>query len=304
MFLSLNKNISLKLVGIFSLLLFSNCKNPEEQPTKNTVKFEIPSRTQGEPDSQTKEIIARVQEAVNQIDVANVPYILNSKKVVLLENQLKGLSGNQRINVLYNYSLELLNAGRTEESIAATEEVLDVATTNSNKVRPEILYTIKKQLAMAYMRKAEQDNCIVNHNEESCIIPISPKAQHVLREGSEKSIKILNELLKINPNDLQCQYLLNIAHMTLGQYPEKVPTQFLLPESHFKNSSQFAHFTDIAMKLGVDDNQTAGGTCIDDFNGDGYLDIIASSWGFYDQIKYFVNDRQGGFEDKTIEAGL
>ena len=293
------------LIIIMSFIFqFTSCSKLEEKPIKNIISFEIPNRTKGEPDKQTAEMIARVQQAVKQIDIANVPYVLNSKKAALYENQLKGLTGNQRINVLFKYSLELLNVGKTEKSITIINEVLDAASSSDKKVRPEIIYAIKKNLAIAYMRKAEQDNCIVNHNEESCIIPISPKAQHVEREGSEKTIAILNQLLKENPNDLQCQYLLNIAHMTLGQYPEKVPTQFLLPESHFKNSSEFPHFTDIAIQLGFTDKNMAGGTCVDDFNDDGYLDIIASSWGYEDQIKYFENDKMGGFIDKTIDAGL
>ncbi|MGE5944574.1 MAG: CRTAC1 family protein [Flavobacteriales bacterium] len=54
----------------------------------------------------------------------------------------------------------------------------------------------------------------------------------------------------------------------------------------------------------MDVTQKAGGTCVDDFNEDGYLDIITSSWGFDDQIKYFENDKAGGFTDKTFDAGL
>lgn len=291
-------------ISIVTIFLFFSCSQSEEKTTKNIVKFEIPNRVKGEPDQETIEMINRVQKSVNQIDVSNVPYIMNNKKVTLFESSLQSLSGNKRINLLYNYAIELLNAGKTEESIIKIKEVLNAATSSSKKVRPEIIYAIKKQLAIAYMRKAEQDNCIVNHNEDSCIIPISPKAQHILKEGSEKTIAILNELLKENPNDLQCQYLLNIAHMTLGQYPEKVPAQFLLPESHFNSSAEFPHFTDIAMQLGFTDKHMAGGTCVDDFNNDGYLDIVASSWGYDDQIKYFENDKMGSFTDKTNDAGL
>jgi hypothetical protein len=92
--------------------------------------------------------------------------------------------------------------------------------------------------------------------------------------------------------------------MTLGQYPENVPASFRIPESYFSRSATFPHFSDIAMNVGVAVNEQAGGTCVDDFNSDGYLDIIASSWGFDDQIKYFENDKKGSFVDKTIEAGL
>ncbi|WP_162495555.1 CRTAC1 family protein [Confluentibacter flavum] len=249
-------------------------------------------------------MIKHVQHAVSQIDVENVQYILNNKKVAILENRLQNLSGNKRINVLFPYGMELLNAGKTEESIATLKEVLTAIEGADTQSKADKIFIIKKQLAIAYMRKAEQDNCLANHTNESCIIPISLKAQHILKEGAEQAIVLLNELLAQNPNDLECQYLLNIAHMTIGQYPAKVPEKFRIPETYFSSSTGFPHFSDIATTLGVDVTQKAGGTCIDDFNGDGYLDIIASSWGFDDQIKYFENDKMGGFTEKTLDAGL
>ncbi|MBW8243539.1 CRTAC1 family protein [Muricauda oceani] len=303
MFHSFRKSFHV-VIGAICVLQFFACKDAKKSAPKPTVDFNIPTRADGEADAQTVEMIGRVRNAVGKIDITNVPYMLNSKKAAFYEDQLKRLTGKSRINVLFKYALELLNTGRTNESIDAIQEVLTAATASTANVRPEIIFAIKKQLAIAYMRKAEQDNCIINHNAESCIIPLSPRAQHILTEGSEKAIALLNELLEMNPNDLECQYLLNIAHMTLGSYPQDVPDRFKLPESHFANSSAFPHFTDIAMNLGVDEKEMAGGTCIDDFNGDGYLDILASSWGFEDQIKYFENDRVGGFVDKTLEAGL
>lgn len=59
--------------------------------------------------------------------------------------------------------------------------------------------------------------------------------------------------------------------MTLGQYPLQVPEKFRLPEQYFSNDVDFPKFKDIGMDLGVAENQKAGGTCVDDFNNDGYL---------------------------------
>ncbi|WP_197062562.1 CRTAC1 family protein [Muricauda sp. MAR_2010_75] len=249
-------------------------------------------------------MINDIRQRIEAMEVESVPYIFNNQKASILGKRIQSTRGNEQLNLMLTYGLELLNAGKTDESIANLNRVLQVVESNNVESKEELVYYLKKQLAIAYMRKAEQDNCIANHTNESCIIPISPKAQHVLKDGAQQSIVLLNELLAINPNDLECQYLLNIANMTLGQYPEKVPRKFRIPESHFSNSANIPHFTDIAMDLGVDVNQLSGGTCVDDFNGDGYLDIIASSWGLNDQIKYFENDGMGGFSDKTIEAGL
>ncbi|MFI1744894.1 FG-GAP-like repeat-containing protein [Thalassobellus sediminis] len=297
---SILKNTILLLL---SLSIFS-CSDEKKTKVSDENHQIIHKHKKGEPDQSTLKMIQSVKQAVSLIDVENAPYILNNKKVELLENHLQNLSGNNRLSLLFTYAIELLNAGKTEAAILTFNEVLQIIQTKDLKSKAEVIYTIKKQLAIAYMRKAEQDNCIANHNEESCIIPISLKAQHVLKEGAEKAIDLLNQLLIENPDDLDCQYLLNIASMTIGQYPDKVPLKFRIPEAYFSSSAAFPRFKDIAMNLGVDENQKSGGTCIDDFNGDGYLDIIASSWGFEDQIKYFQNDKNGSFTDKTKDAGL
>jgi hypothetical protein len=282
--------------------LFLSCLDSNKKNDSGTV-----GETNSFPEennSSTQEMIDDIQQRIAAINVESVPYIFNNRKVALLEQKLVTAQGNEQLNLLFTYSLELLNAGKTDESIVVLTQVLQVVESQNVQSKEELVFFIKKQLAIAYMRKAEQDNCIANHTNESCIIPISPKAQHVIREGAQQSIALLKELLVLNPDDLECQYVLNIANMTLGQYPQEVPGKFRIPESHFSNSASFPHFSDIAMDLGVDVNQLSGGTCVDDFNGDGYLDIIASSWGLNDQIKYFENDKKGGFTDKTEDAGL
>jgi hypothetical protein len=72
-------------------------------------------------------------------------------------------------------------------------------------------------------------------------------------------------------------WLLNIAYMTLGEYPAKVPQQWLIPNLDKDNSGYSVKpFTDIAPNLGLNKRNMAGGTIIDDFNNDGYLDIVTS----------------------------
>ena len=298
-----------RLLLILLALIFFHCQSSTNEDGEIS---DITQCGNGElnADQSTLEMIGKVKEAASKIDVLNVPYILNSKKVELINQQIPSATGMQKTQLLFNYGNELMRSGRTEEAITVIGQVLQEA----NQLEPEtpskmqqkalIIFTVKKQLALAYMRKAEQDNCINNHNNESCIMPFSKKAQHIERAGAENSIRLLNELLSTNPNDNDCQYLLNVAHMTLGQYPSEVPEIFRIPEKYFDYSKEFPKFSDVAMNLGVDVNNMAGGTCLDDFNNDGYLDIFASSWGFDDQIRYFENDRNGGFIDKSLSIGL
>lgn len=275
----------------------SNHNQPPKQPTKS-------ANSEKTPDAATLEMIAKVNAANGRIDPTKISSAMNGVRGQMIFNQMQQATGIQKINLEYRYAREMLRAGQTEVAINSFLSLLQQMQKVQTQQKQQILFMVKKDLAIAYMRKAEQENCLANHTAESCIIPISKNGQHQLKEGSLKTIALINELLALVPEDKDCQYLLNIAHMTLGQYPDQVPAQFRIPQQYFSASEDLAMFKDIAMNLGVDETALSGGTCVDDFNGDGYLDIIASSWGFSDQVQYFENDTKGGFINKTNSTGL
>lgn len=298
----------LRITGLWVLVWCIGCqseglleKKSAEESIKEYVEIVVEKVA---PDEETVAMIDKYKESYSNLDPDAVENYLSSKSLLTIDQKIAKANGNQKIELEFKKAVALLNVGKTEESIAALQSILSRLGNSANPQVKSFTYTLKKQLAIGYMRKAEQENCLRNHNEDSCIIPFSKKAQHELEDGAKKTIALLTELLTLNPNDKETQYLLNIAHMALGSYPKKVPEQFRIPESYFDSEVQFPKFNDIATGLGVGVNQLSGGTCIEDFNSDGYLDIIASSWGFKDQIRYFENDRQGGYVDKTDATGL
>ena len=54
---------------------------------------------------------------------------------------------------------------------------------------------------------------------------------------------------------------------------------------------------------GVNVEGLSGGVVFEDFNRDGWLDLMVSSWGLRDSLRYFEN-QEGTFEEKTVAAGL
>ncbi|MEZ4948962.1 MAG: VCBS repeat-containing protein [Saprospiraceae bacterium] len=92
--------------------------------------------------------------------------------------------------------------------------------------------------------------------------------------------------------------------MTLGTWPEEVPEQFRIPRSKFQNNQVFQKFSNEGIKRKVGDNRLSGGCVIDDFNKDGYLDIMASSWGFDDELTVYINQGNGKFRDESSQPGL
>lgn len=162
---------------------------------------------------------------------------------------------------------------------------------------------ILSQLALSYMRLGEKTNCVHNHSTESCIFPLSAAAVHQDKYGSQKAIELYKSILKLDPRNMEARWLLNIAYMTVGGYPQEVPAEYLLkliPDE----AKNFKPFVDIAPNLGLDKKTMAGGSIVDDFNNDGYLDIVLSSWGLDEKMNFFKNNGNGSFSDASVSSGL
>ena len=159
-------------------------------------------------------------------------------------------------------------------------------------------------LAVAYLRLGENENCVICRNGASCLLPIQKAGVHANQNGSRKAIEYLTILLKRNPEHDAARWLLNIAYMTVGEYPDRVPKALLVPPKAFESDTSFPRFKNVAHLLQLDTVNCSGGSVVDDFDDDGDLDILTSSWLAGDQIRYFRNNGDGSFTEQTKEAGL
>ena len=163
-------------------------------------------------------------------------------------------------------------------------------------------------LAIAHMRRGETRNCCRRNSPESCLLPIKGKGVHTDQEDSKQAIKYFMQVLENAQSDsvyfLKAKWLLNIMYMTIAGYPDDVPKKHLIQPSVFKSDEPFPKFVNIASKLGLNTFGLAGGAIVDDFTGDGYLDIVVSSLDLNEQMRFFRNNRNGTFTDHTEEANL
>jgi hypothetical protein len=159
--------------------------------------------------------------------------------------------------------------------------------------------------AVAFIRLGERANCMLSHNGSSCIFPIKGAGIHQVQTGSQQAIETLENILKSNSRDAQSRWLLNIAYMTLGRYPDQVPAQYLIPNLNADDGAyKVKPFTDVAANVGINLNSRAGGSIADDFDGDGYIDIITTGMDLQDHMHYFHNNGDGTFSDRTTQSGL
>ncbi len=168
---------------------------------------------------------------------------------------------------------------------------------------PDLL-RLRESLGIAEMRRAELENCVHGHGAVSCIFPIQSAAQHKRPSGSERAIQHFLAYLQSAPDDLEVKWLLNIVSMTLGKYPQGVSPGHLLSPEIFASEQDIGRFVDVAPALGLDVFQMAGGLIVDDFDNDGFLDVVTSSFDACASLRYFHNNGDGTFGDWTAKAGL
>lgn len=192
-----------------------------------------------------------------------------------------------------------LKLGEEKKAIEIYQELLKKAQETGLFDTDKIL----SQLALSYMRLGEKMNCVHNHSTESCIFPLSAAAVHQDKYGSQKAIELYKSILKLDPRNMEARWLLNIAYMTVGGYPQDVPAEYLLKLIP-NEAKSFKPFVDIAPNLGLDKKTMAGGSIVDDFNNDGYLDIVLSSWGLDEKMNFFKNNGNGSFSDASVSSGL
>jgi tetratricopeptide (TPR) repeat protein len=190
--------------------------------------------------------------------------------------------------------------GKMDQAIEQYTKGYEFARTHVPAVAPQF----EEELGIAYLHKAEMDNGVYTDPGDRCIIPPPPRMSYAKPEASQKAIDFFLKYLETAPDDLAARWLMNYAYMTLGAYPDGVPQKYLLPPSVFASQENAPHFVDVAAKSGLGFVSLAGGLVVDDFENNGRLDVVTSSFDMCAPMHYFHNNGDGTFTDRSEQAGL
>ena len=230
-------------------------------------------------------------------------YHWNEKLAALYLAQISKVEPEKKIITWFKYCQQLLKAGEIQTCINEIENLIIRQQLTYQDLITKDLLPIIDLLAISYLRLGEVNNCQNNHNSYSCILPLKDQAFHIDVNGSKKAIEIYTQIYEKFPND-NYKWLLNLAHMTIGEHPNNVPERYRINYPNWNiEQKKIKAFKEVSSKLGIAQDGLSGGVSIDDFNNDGLLDIFITSYGMSDQSKLYTNT-SNGFIDTTEEAGL
>ncbi|MFO0806887.1 MAG: CRTAC1 family protein [Gemmataceae bacterium] len=215
-----------------------------------------------------------------------------------------GLSEDSRLAQLLYKAMLLNYMGRIEGAYAALEKARKVVEWNDDLAR-KWFYTVVYFQGVTALRRGEAENCVRCRGESSCILPIAKSALRANPGGSRLAIRHFGEYLDQFPDDFAVRWLLNVAHMTLGEHPAGIdPRRVVSIDRFVQSESDIGCFRDVGALVGINAINEAGSSILDDFDGYDRLDILLTTWDAAKPVRLYRNTGSGRFEDVTAKAGL
>src|SRR5262245_37594635 len=232
-----------------------------------TIRFTLLSVSETKVDAATYDGTANMAARLKDIFTAYNPnrvIIDRTPRIALIGSYLKDIKNpadDERGRILLEVqAAELaLQRGEGETAIAGFQRAREDAMAHSALFDAEFFHALGRELAISELRLGEQQNCVAMHNAESCLFPLAGGGVHMVQAGPRAAAKEYLAILDRFPDDLTARWLLNIAYMTFGEWPDKVPSKWLIPASAFKSDYDMPRFPQIAGDVGLDTEGRAGG---------------------------------------------
>jgi hypothetical protein len=160
-------------------------------------------------------------------------------------------------------------------------------------------------LAIAWMRRAELDNCVLSGTGNACLAPFSPDAVHTREQGMTQASALWTSFLyEDDPYKPGAWWLLNVCAMALGTFPDGVDPMWRAPDGILVPEETMPAWTNVAPGLGLAVPDNAGTSALDDFDGDGRMDVLFTSHNPHNGMRLYLNQGDGHFCKASNASGL
>jgi hypothetical protein len=221
---------------------------------------------------------------------------------LLARRRSSGLAPAERAREATLLTYEQLRLGQVDEALSTIEEALQEV--KADPALAPLEAAVHTARGMAWLRKAERENCVARHSPDCCIFPLAGGGVHAVQEPARKALESYEFLVQRNPQDLEARWLLNVAAMAMGTWPDGVPPQHLIPPAALESEIDIGRFRDVAPESGLDVVDLAGGVIVDDLDGNGLLDVLTSTSDPSLPPHLFLRREDGSFEDTSSRSGL
>ncbi|MFV1988490.1 MAG: CRTAC1 family protein [Gemmatimonadota bacterium] len=205
---------------------------------------------------------------------------------------------------------EMLHAGNTAPATEQLMMIRQLLMEAGQEPLPGFLRTLDELIEVGLLRRGLEQACPDQATGRvfPCWIEVPPRPSDVSNDSADATLGRAAlwqlALMDDRADDLRARWQLNLAFMAAGTWPDSVPEDWLIPPEAFADGDTIPRFEEVARRVGLDVVSVSGGGIVDDFTGDHLPDVMVSSRGLRDPLRYFESDGAGSFVERTAEAGL
>ena len=232
---STQSRLLLVLLGttfLAGLLLATACERPPAPTASSDPSSSNPSSNNTVRPEGTERMVRRLARIVDDTPVMSNVF-LSAERLAFLRTLEIPADPVGRVRAKLDLANELLRAGHSHDAAIAFEEVIAEVAADPSRHPDGLVGRLRSQLAVAHLRLGEQENCIERHSPDACLMPIRGSGVHQIERGSRAALAVYDEILRDDPDDLMSRWLYNVAAMTVSEYPDGVPAEWLIPPEVF-----------------------------------------------------------------------
>jgi len=218
--------------------------------------------------------------------------------------KLAGLDDDAKTDFAVPLQMDLAKLQLQQSEFDAMFQTLDQIADGYERAAQSLPNTFLGLRAQANLRAAETANCLNSTNPFVCLLNRPAGAAYRVQNYTLDAIADLEASLQRNGGAVESRWLLNIAHMTIGTYPDGVPEQWRIPPEVFASERDAPRFVDVGRDLGVAPIGLAGSGMMEDFDGDGLLDLLETTLSLCDHAAFYHNNGDGTFTDRSKASGV
>ena len=247
--------------------------------------------------------------------LADLEALLPSNSESLTDETIAEMDELNRVEAgraLAAYGQELLSHGEFEASDMAYRRALRYfkreSTSGENGVADLDRRKLLELQGLTQFRAAESENCRADANPFVCLVSRGSRGLFQDLDNIQMAIDHLTEVAEQDPENIRSRWILFLAALTIGQDArdliDDMPFHEGLFESDIPPEMTRASFVDIGRALSIAPFDMLGGAILDDFDGDGLLDVFTTTYDPCQPARFYRNNGDASFEDKSVAAGL
>ncbi len=189
---------------------------------------------------------------------------------------------------------ELLQQGQPSQGIPILEAALPQADALGLKARDR--FVLLQLLALLHLQVAAGTQLEGSDRDSASSAVENPQERTA---SARRASDLFAALLELEPENPAAAWLLHLARRQSDELADPVRSPISSP-----GGETFPRWLDRAPDLGLNHHNTGGGVVIDDFDGDGWLDLVISSAHPCAPLQAWRNRGHGGFENVSALWGL